>query len=160
MKKENRMKPEEKLDAFSELMDHIYELVDVSSQYQKFPKNYGTEDLLYMAEVHLLQQIAKNDGITVTQLAQIRGKSSSSISQLVNKLVRKGMICREAIPNDKKRFKLRLTEKGEIVNTYHEKYDKGYYLDTLKKADDYSLEDMKLFTSLLDLIKNDIRDMK
>lgn len=158
-KNEVRLIHDDEMDTFSELMDSLYEFVQISRQYQSIPRSYGTDEMLYMAEVHLLQQIARYNGITMAELAQSSGKSASSISQLVSKLIAKKMLYREEIPNNKKSFILRLTEKGKQVNAYHEQYDVSCYAATLQKVRGYTVDDFKRFLTLLNAIKEDIKEI-
>ena len=146
----------EMVDAFSKLMDSLYEFVQISRQYQSVPHHYGEGGALYMAEAHLLQQIALQDGITAAELSQRCKKTASSISQLTGKLVAKGMVRREESPHTKKNVVFSLTEKGRQVNALHNAYDRRCYTGTLQRVEGYSVEDFCRFSQLLDAIKADI----
>lgn len=150
------MKSKDRIESFSIFMDRLYEFASMSNAYQHIPRTYGTDDVLFMAEVHLLQQIKNYEGITTVQLAALRRKSPSSISQLVNKLLKKGLIVKIADSEDKKCFHLFLSEKGECINKYHEEFDAKLYASTLAKIPQLTDEEIENFTAILEIVINEI----
>lgn len=97
-----------------ELIDLFLKILHLYSVITRKPKNYGTGDLLYFAEVHTITQVGKNTEINITRLADLMGVTRGAISQTVRKLVSKNLIIKSNTTN-KKEVNLRLSEKGMLV---------------------------------------------
>lgn len=81
---------------------------------------YGTDQPLYKAEIHMIKSIRENEGIHVTGLADILGVTKGAVSQIIQKLERKGMIVKDTDPRNLSRLLLKLTPKGETAYLRHE----------------------------------------
>ena len=67
-------------------------------------KDYGTGELYSPVEAHLLEKIYFNPGITVTELAKKSNRSKGAISQVVTKLIDKGLVIKTSQEFHKKRM--------------------------------------------------------
>jgi len=110
-------------------------LHQVSSMYTgtKKPHDYGTGDTYTSAETHIVKCIADHPGITVTELAYDYAKTKGAISQILKKLIEKGLIQQKPSrePGDKRIF-LFLTPEGEQLNEAHVRYDESHAGETLE----------------------------
>ncbi len=140
----------ERFSLFTKLMDAFFEFADISYKNQRTPRTYGTEDVLFMGEVHLIRTIAENPNVTVTELARIRNTSGSAMSQMVNKLSKKGLINREKIDN--KQMAISLSQKGEHVFHFHDKLDNEEYSHLLKYLENVSNDDIEKMIFVIKLI--------
>lgn len=86
-------------------------------------KDYGTGELYSPVEAHLLEKIFFNPGITVTDLAKKSNRSKGAISQVVTKLIEKGLVIKTSQEFHKKRMSLWATPKGKQLTKAHLKYD-------------------------------------
>lgn len=86
--------------------------------------DYGTGELITMVEVHTLTSIAKNEGITISELAKINNRTKGAISQLIKKLEKRGLIFKNKKENNGKNVHLFLTERGRVTSLSHEAYDR------------------------------------
>ncbi len=102
-----------------EFFEKFYVLVSKFNQKSKKPKYYGTEDLLYPAEVHLIEIIGAHKRITTTEIAKVLSITKGAVSQITNKLITKEMIVKEVSPIKANEVFIYLTEKGERVFLYH-----------------------------------------
>lgn len=144
----------ERIELFTQLMDALFAFGQTSEINQNLPRTYGTDDVLYMAEVHMLRDIAGNEGITVTELAQMNSKTKSAVSQLVDKLAQKGLIEKKKHPGGNRQVALFLTEKGTVVNNYHTKFDRREYRQVLSKLSDYSDQDFQKILEFINIISS------
>jgi DNA-binding MarR family transcriptional regulator len=96
------------------LIDLFLKILHLYSVVSRKPKDYGTGDLLYFAELHTITVVARNHEINMTELAEILGVTRGAISQTIRKLVAKNLILKSNITN-RKEVNLRLSEKGLIV---------------------------------------------
>ncbi|MDC7124940.1 MAG: MarR family transcriptional regulator [Spirochaetales bacterium] len=99
-----------------------YTLLRISTRLQQLNKkvrNYGTDQQLSDAEIHLIKLIKENEGMHVTGLAELLEVSKGAVSQISIKLVRKGMIEKRTDPENLSKLSLYLTPKGEIADKRH-----------------------------------------
>jgi len=64
-----------------------------------------------------LTLIARNPGISQTELSQANGRDKSSLTPVVEDLVRRGLIERKRMDNDRRTYRLNLTPAGKKVLT-------------------------------------------
>ncbi len=146
------MRREEKI---VELMESIYELSNYINLYQSQPRTYGTEDILYMAETHLVQIIGKVGQTTITELAKKTHKTKSAISQTIDKLNAKDIVAKGKNPNDNKEIFVFLTQKGERINRFHSALDEKAYRAILNLLDDFELEDFDKCIKVNKIVTNE-----
>ena len=109
-----------------ELIDLFLKMLHLYSVIGKKPKDYGTGDLLYVAELHTISVVGKNREINMTRLSELMGVTRGAISQTITKLVKKGLITRSNTTN-RKEVNLRLSEKGLLVLKGHESFHKEIF---------------------------------
>lgn len=100
-------------------LENVYRLMNRYNQKMKTPRYYGTEDLLYPAEVHLLEVIGSGDGITTTELAARMAITKGAVSQTTARLMAKGLVQKHPAPGQKREQLFTVTEKGDTVFAYH-----------------------------------------
>ncbi len=83
-------------------------------------RRYGTDHELHFAEIHMIKAIRENDGIHVTGLAEKLGVTKGAVSQMIARLLNKGMIVKDTDEHNMSRLSLRLTPAGEIAHANHE----------------------------------------
>lgn len=108
-----------------EIFEKFYILVSKFNQKSKKPKYYGTEDLLYPAEVHLIEIIGAHKRITTTEIAKTLGITKGAVSQVTNKLIAKDLIVKEVSPIKANEVFIYLTKNGEKVFLYHREMHRG-----------------------------------
>jgi DNA-binding MarR family transcriptional regulator len=64
-----------------------------------------------------LTLIARNPGISQTELSQAAGRDKSSLTPVVEDLVRRGMVQRERMLHDRRAYRLKLTAAGKKTLT-------------------------------------------
>ena len=123
------------------------------SEIDRKTRCYGTEQPLYHAEIHMIKSIKENEGIHVTGLADMLGVTKGAVSQIIQKLERKGMIVKDTDPRNLSRLVLRLTAEGETAYAHHEelhqKFD-GLFNAALKNASEENKAFLYSFFNSLD----------
>ena len=102
-----------------DFFEKTYGLISKYNQKAKKAKYYGTDDLLYPAEVHIIEIIGAHDGITTTEIANILGITKGAVSQTTNKLISKELIIKAVSAVRANEVSISLTEKGKTVFGYH-----------------------------------------
>lgn len=133
----------EKEEVFNELMETLYETSRLLSSYESIPRMYGTEDELYMVEVHTLNLIGNIIKTNTSEIAEITNRTKSAVSQMVDKLIKKGLVDKYRNPDNYREFIIELTPKGKIVYEYHKKLDKEEYGKHLMNLKDFTAEDFQ-----------------
>ena len=72
-----------------EFFEDVYRIINKYNQKAKLPKTYGTEDLLYMSEIHMIEIIGSEEEVTNGKLTKILGITKGAVSQTVTKLEEK-----------------------------------------------------------------------
>lgn len=141
-----------RLEVFGKMIDIFFEGSRVLHKYDKIPRKYGTDIELYMSEMHTLDYISKNEGTTVTNLANITKKTKSAITQLTNKLEKKGLINKLRNDANYKELNLVLTELGKKTCKFHKSSDEKIFRKVVKYVEDYSTDDLQKCYEIFNII--------
>ncbi len=83
----------------------------LSSKFSTFSERYG----ILPAQMAAMQKLRKKDGIAISELAKEMGLLLSSISGLVNRMIKQGLIVKKKDERDSRVSKIYLTEKGREI---------------------------------------------
>jgi DNA-binding MarR family transcriptional regulator len=133
----------DRFELFGKMIDAFFEGSRIFSKYDKIPRKYGTGIELYMSEMHTLDLINKNEGTTVTNLANRTKKTKSAITQITNKLQKKGLINKLRNDDNYKEVNLSLTELGRQTCAFHKSSDEKKFRKAVRYVKDYSNDDLQ-----------------
>lgn len=105
-----------------EIVAKFFDLLSAITAQQKLPTQYAGGQVLYHAEMELLQQISENPGANVSDLSRISGVTKSAITQMSAKLLDKGVIEKYSVSTNKKEKYFRLSEAGEAARRAQGEY--------------------------------------
>lgn len=143
---------------FFELMESIYEVSRITSIYEGIPRKYGTDDELYMVEAHTINLIGDKIKTNTSELTQLTDKTKGAISQMVDKLVKKGLVLKYKNPANNREVIIELTEKGQQVYEYHKALDKMEYAKILNRLDEFSTDDFEKFIKISSILSDITRE--
>jgi len=138
------------IDLFLKIL-HLYSIIG------RKPKDYGTGDLLYIAEIHTITMVGNNNEINMTRLADIMGVTRGAISQTISKLVGKNLIIKSNTTN-RKEINLKLSEKGLIVYKAQESFQKEIFTFAGSLYEQASPEDRDLVRRLFVAISSNMEE--
>jgi len=115
------------------------------------PRYYGTDELLYMAEVDTLAMIGDSRGCSAVEIAQRWRISKSAVSKTLRKLEKHGLIVRKEHPQDGRKAILSLSDKGEIVYRYHKQLDKTTSTYIMESLDECTAEELAAYIKVVTL---------
>ncbi len=99
-------------------------------QLDKQPRRFGTEEDLSGAEIHIIEVVGQNDGLSVTALAKRLGITKGAVSQTLKRLEGKEIIVKETDPANTSRMTVHLSTKGRVAFFahlhWHETMDGGF----------------------------------
>lgn len=140
-----------------------YSLLTVIYKFNENDKQtryYGTDTLLFSSEIHMIRAIKEEEGIHITGLANKLGVTKGAVSQIVNKLNKKGFIKKETDLYNQSKLIIKLTPKGEIADANHVKLHKNF--DTLINdiLKDASNEEIAFLKNFLNKVEEQIEDFE
>ncbi|MBQ8247609.1 MAG: MarR family transcriptional regulator [Lachnospiraceae bacterium] len=127
------------------IMELCYRLMNKYNQKTKNPKRYGTDDLLYASEVHMIEVIGTYERITTTKLAECMGITKGAVSQTTSKLLQKDLILKTASRERSNEVFITLTAKGrKVLDGHHKIHEKmnERVNDVMVKMSEESKKDM------------------
>ena len=90
-------------------------------QYEKKPQKYCSDLVLTQPEIHTVAIIGDNEGISVTELAKVRGITKGAASQMIYRLEDKNLVEKRISPESDSKLNLYLTKKGMKARDEHRK---------------------------------------
>lgn len=118
------------------------------AQYEKIPQQYCEDIVLTQPEIHTVAIIGDKEGIGITELAKMRGITKGAVSQMVDKLVEKGLVEKRENPHSKAAISLYLTPNGQRARAEHRKMHETMgkrFAAILEKIPEDTWESMKCF---------------
>lgn len=105
-------------DQLNSLLDQTYKTI-AEKESNKISSNSHLN--VTNAELHMIEAIAAfgKNGCTVTELANRLSNALPSVTVGVNKLLRKGFVCKSRAEEDKRELRITLTPRGNKLNTVH-----------------------------------------
>lgn len=103
------------------LLEQVERVIHKYNQRENKKQDYGVDVPLTQTEIHLIAVIGKQPGIGVKALAEIKGVTAGAASQMIKKLVQKGLVCKRISAESEAKIELTLTDKGHICFMEHQK---------------------------------------
>jgi DNA-binding MarR family transcriptional regulator len=105
-------------------------LVKLWQQLENQPRKLGTDEMLSSSEIHIIELVGQNEGLSVTGLAGRLGITKGAVSQTLKGLEAKKLIVKESDPANTSRKAVSLSTKGKIAYyshlQWHEAMDGGF----------------------------------
>lgn len=112
------------------LHGRLKNIMKLYAELEKIPRHFGTGLEISSAEIHTIELIGENPGLSVTALAKIQGVTKGAVSQTLKRLEAKELTTKEDDPENSSRSQLKLTNKGNIAyyshKHWHENMDGGF----------------------------------
>lgn len=132
------------------LLRVVYKFFEID----KKTRYYGTDVPLFTSEIHMINKIKQYEGIHITGLANNLKVTKGAVSQIIMKLEKKGLICKEKDIDNQSKLVLKLTQKGEIACINHEKFHKKIDVMVNEIIKDFSKENIKIFKEILTTLED------
>ncbi|WP_319448174.1 MULTISPECIES: MarR family winged helix-turn-helix transcriptional regulator [unclassified Mycobacterium] len=105
-----RAKP--KADVAETITMSLLRVINKIQQGRRVPRDYGAGVSMTLLEAEMCALIARNDGVTGSELSDELAVTRSATSQIISKLKIKGLVTERASERDAKRKQLSLTPHG------------------------------------------------
>ena len=137
----------DRLQLIGKLMEQIVKSAADVTVFQEKPRKYDREDqeTLYMREVHFAVALGPEESITMSEMAERLHVTRGAVTQMADRLERKGYVVRVKAPGDKRQTMVSLTEKGRALRAEHIAYDRKEHLYISELFGEFSDEDLEKF---------------
>lgn len=112
------------VEEFKEIANLLERVIHKYVQMEKRTLDYGNGISLSQPEIQTVMLIGGNPGISVTALAKLRGITKGTASQMLYKLVDKGLVEKRVSAHSDAQISVFLTELGEEESCLHDAYHK------------------------------------
>ncbi len=127
----------------------LLSLVNQFHMLERQCRNFGTDVEIHLAEIQMIMAIHNAQGIHVNGLAEKLGITKGSVSEMLRKLERKGLVRKEKDPLKMTRLNIYLTDKGLVAHQNHISLHRKLDNLVLEVAAKHGPEMRKSFTHLL-----------
>ena len=114
--------------------------------------------MLFRAEVHILELIGKNPGITSSSITAKMNVTKGAVSQITAKLFAKNLIIKSPSIHDIKTLELYLTDKGKEVFICHETRERALKKRIISEAGNIKPEEINRLISIVDVMTDFMKD--
>ena len=128
-------------------------------QYERKPQTYCGNLVLTQPEIHTVAIIGDQEGISVTQLAAARGITKGAVSQMIYKLVDKGLVEKRISPNSDSELNLHLTKKGKKAFAEHRKKHESMEALFSEMLDDIPEENLRYMMGFLEAFEKELDEL-
>lgn len=120
-------------------------------KYLNVPRLYGGNVVLYMREAHLLMVLGDAGRmLSAEELAASLEITHGAVTQLTDRLEKKGYVYRDKSPKDKRLILRGLTDKGKEAYAIHRTYDAERMAALRSRCRDFSAEELQTFVRVAD----------
>ena len=115
----------------------------------KEPRSFGTDQILYASEIHIIDIIGRNPSINITEIAEKMGIRKSAIPKVIQKLIQKDLVIHCIKQQNKKVVQLELTDKGKVAYEHHFKFHENFSKDIIEKFSNFTQDEMVFFNEIM-----------
>ena len=95
-----------------------------------------------MREVHFVVALGNGEQTTMSEMADRLHVTRGAVTQIADRLEKKGYVVRTKAPDDKRQTTVSLTEKGKALCAEHITYDRQKHLALSERLEEFSDEDL------------------
>lgn len=125
----------------------------LKSRFSKLFKPYG----IAAEQFATLKIISEDNEVTQTKIAELLGKNKTTVGRAIDALLKKGLICRQDIENDRRANRIALTPKGEEILSSTVPIAQKFNEAVKSKLDKQEIE---TFFKVLDIVLDISKDIK
>ena len=134
------------------MIERAIRALNLINERAKKPRDYGTGDALFHAEVHMLVVIHNHPDANASDLAKALGITNGAVTQVVKKLRDKQLVERFQQPENRKAVFFRLTEKGALAYIGHEQAERRDFRALMDYLDACSEQELATIRQFFDCL--------
>ncbi|AND86271.1 MarR family transcriptional regulator [Clostridium tyrobutyricum] len=131
----------------------LLNVINHFNETDKKARNFGTDTVLHLSEIHLIEFIGNNENLSVSEIARRRNVTKGAISQTLIRLEDKKLVIKALNSKNKSQIIISLTEKGWIAYCQHKKYHENINKIILSCINGKSERDINTIYSFLNKLE-------
>lgn len=139
-----------------DFINQLTRIVNKFNELEKLPFDFGTGELLYPSEIHIIDVIGQKSDITITAISTRFGITKGAVSQVINKLCKKGYLIKTRRVDNGKEMDLSLTVKGDKAFQAHSEMHRLMDADILDLVGSFPKEWLEYFCIVIEQVENHI----
>ena len=147
-----------RVEEFKEISNLLERVIHKYVQMEKHPVDYGNGIMLSQPEIQTVMLINSNPGISVTALANMRGITKGTASQMLYKLVDKGLVEKRVSDHSDAQISVFLTELGREESRLHDAYHKQKIQPVFQYMSKLSPQAVKDFVGIMEQLDASLDD--
>jgi DNA-binding MarR family transcriptional regulator len=145
---------ETKEDFIKVMSRKLFRILNKHSRLEALPARFDEGVEVTHRELHAIQAIGENKRINITDLGACFGVTKSAASQMVSKLVKKGLVEKESSAHSNKELQLSLTDLGWRAFHFHERFHGDHMANLVDRLGAFSLSQIATTSVLLDVLES------
>ncbi len=126
---------------------------------EKRPIELPGGEKIFRFEIHIIDLIGKNEGVTVNELAKLLNVTKGAVSQVITKLDKRNIVKKIKTLNNRKNVNLYLTEKGNTIFEGHKRFHENIDNKIAKSFEKYSKSEIELIKRILINLRTTMLEM-
>ncbi len=98
------------------------DLINCFNENDSRARNFGTDTMLHISEIHLIEFIGNNEKLSISEIARKKNITKGAVSQTVIRLEKKKLVVKEVNPENRSQLIVSLTGKGWTAYREHKRY--------------------------------------
>lgn len=123
------------------------------NRFDKKARTFGTDQELFVAEIHLIDFVGSNGDCCISDIAKSIRVTKGAVSQMVKKLEKKGYLVKREDSQNKAKVVVRLTPKGGKAFAEHRQYHRELDEKVAAVVEKYDQQQKKVICQFLQEIQ-------
>lgn len=136
---------------YNDILEKILSVTNIINKTSKCPRDFDVGFILYPSEIHTIEAIGNHENINANLLSKVLGITNGAVTQMTDKLIKKGLISKYKIETNKKEVYFKLTELGNVANQSHYNFHEQAYKNIVEYLDKLKPNQINAILGFLDI---------
>lgn len=136
---------------YNEILEKVIGLTNKMNKTSKSPRDFGVGFVLYPSEIHTIEAIGAHESINANTLSKTLGITNGAVTQMTDKLMKKGLIEKYKSESNKKEVYFKLTDLGITAEQAHDRFHEQAYKNVLEYLERLKPNQVNALVGFLDL---------
>ena len=144
------------MNRYQELFNKAISIQYQVSESDKKPKSFGTNELMYQSEIHFIDAMGINDGVSAQCMVNKLRITNGAVTQITDKLIKRGMIEKFKKVDNKKSVYYRLTSQGKTAYYGHKEFHNVLNEKVIQYMEKMTEEQFEGLLGLLEVVEQNL----
>lgn len=136
---------------YNEILEKVLSITNTMNKTSKCPRDFEVGVPLYPSEIHTIEAIGAHEPINAKALAQALGITNGAVTQIADKLQKKGLVEKFKIDGNQKTVYIKLTALGHTAEQAHDRFHEKAYQSIAEYLSSLTEEQRNAILVFLDL---------